>query len=369
MLLNRLQKHYGLSGKIIEWIKSYLSKRSFVVTVKGDQSECCELGTGVPQGSILGPLLFILYTKGLQDIVEQHGLQIHLYADDTQVYFSFDPANESGTAHSKETLQRCFKDIKQWMANNHLKLNDGKSKLIEFPGNSKFSCQPSYQLDQSCFIKPASSAKSLGYMFDSKLNLDVQINNVIRICYINQRNIGRIGSKLNQELKVQLVNAFIHSILDNGNSTYGALTAKQLTRLQKVQNSAVRFIFGLYGKRKREPLSPYMRQLHFLPVAQRIKFKIALLVFKCFNNCAPDYMRDMITCRNISNHQVRLDMDYYRLQQPSSPRLRYTRGAFSHTAPRIWNALPYHLRSLTSIETFKSNLKTYLFNEAYPDDV
>ncbi len=303
-------------------------------------------------------------------IVENHGFQIHLYADDTQVYFSFDPADTSEAARFKETLQRCFQDIKQWMANNHLKLNEEKSEIIEFPGNSKFSCQSSYyQLDQSCFIEPAPSAKNLGYMFDSKLNLDVQINNVIRICYINQRNIGRIGSKLNQDLKVQLVNAFIHSTLDNGNSTYGGLTAKQLTRLQKVQNSAVRFIFSLYGKRKREPLSPYMKQLHFLPVAQRIKFKIALLVFKCRNNCAPDYMRDMIEFRYISNHQVRLDMDYYRLQQPPPPRLLYTRGAFSHTAPRIWNALPYHLRSMSCINGFKTQLKTHLFREAYPGDV
>ena len=90
LLIEKLRKAYGLGGKVIAWLKSYLSNRNFKVTVNGSSSNTCCLTIGVPQGSILGPLLFIMYTKELEQIVSKYRFSIHLYADDTQVYFSFD---------------------------------------------------------------------------------------------------------------------------------------------------------------------------------------------------------------------------------------------------------------------------------------
>ena len=163
-----------------------------------------------------------------------------------------------------------------------------------------------------------------------------------------------------------MVHASIHSILDNGNATYGALSERLLQKLQKVQNAAVRFIFGLHGKLRQEPITPYMIELHFLPVAMRIKFKIALLVFKCLNDCAPEYLRTMVKIRDTSKHHVRMDHDFFLLERPPLSRLRATAGAFSHTAPKIWNTLPYSLRSISRLDVFKKALKTHLFHQAYP---
>ena len=131
------------------------------------------------------------------------------------------------------------------------------------------------------------------------MNLDEQITKVTQKCYINLRNIGRLGSKLSFALKVQLVHSMVLSILDMGNASYGGITSGQLNRLQKVQNSAVRFIFGLYGKASWRHIGPYLKQLHFLPVYYRIRFKIALLVFFCEFKMKSYVMTLTSRCRNI----------------------------------------------------------------------
>ena len=100
VLLERLQEVLGLNGKALAWIKSYLSERTQVVTTGKAFSEILCLLFGVPQGSVLGPLLFIIYTSPLGKILEKHGARYHLYGDDTQIYFNFDPKNVTGNCQS-----------------------------------------------------------------------------------------------------------------------------------------------------------------------------------------------------------------------------------------------------------------------------
>jgi hypothetical protein len=142
---------------------------------------------------------------------------------------------------------------------------------------------------------------------------------VSKTSFLNLRNLKRIGSRLAHELKVQLVHSNILSFLDYCNSVYGGLTEKNLFKLQKIQNNAVRYIFGLYGKKFREPIMPYLKRLHFLPVKYRIKFKVALLVFKCLNGFAPEYMHELISAREIKRRISRLDKDFFMLATQELP--------------------------------------------------
>ena len=106
-------------------------------------------------------------------------------------------------------------------------------------------------------------------------------------------------------------------------------------------------------------------KLHFLPVTYRIQFKIALLVFKCLNNIAPVYLASLIKLRTPNVYNVRLDNDYFKLETTISTNIKRCEGAFSYQAPRIWNELPYQIRSLSELS--KSSLKTHYFNKAYRD--
>ena len=102
------------------------------------------------------------------------------------------------------------------------------------------------------------------------------------------------------------------------------------------------------------------------PLKFRIKLKIVLMVFKCMNNIAPDYLSSLIKLRSPNKYSVRLDNDFYLLEISSFAHLKRAEGAFSYQGPRIWNELPYEIRSLNELSIFKNELKTYHFNLAYP---
>ncbi len=129
----------------------------------------------------------------------------------------------------------------------------------------------------------------------------------------------------------------------------------------------MRFIFKLNGKKRREHIMPYLKQLHFLPIRFRVKFKAALLVFKCLNNIAPTYLCDMVQARDIRRRSVRLDNDFYILKVPTPPNFSRTCAAFSYFGPSVWNELPYDIRSITELECFKKELKTFYFKIAFDD--
>ena len=132
-----------------------------------------------------------------------------LNADDTQIYLSFDPSSKLSDINL--SLSNCFEEIKEWMIQNYLKLNDDKTEIMVI--NNQHSPKPTIPsfnfgtIDILC----KDSTKNLGFVFDDNMTLDKQINNVTRLCYINLRNLGRIGSKLSKPLKVQLTFILVYS--------------------------------------------------------------------------------------------------------------------------------------------------------------
>ena len=127
ILIRRLKDRIGVSGKALEWFISYLSDRKQSVCINNSHSECVNLKYGVPQGSVLGPILFTIYTLPLADVVKKHGVDYHFYADDTQLYMSFTPSS-TNSDDSVDKLKHCLTDIKNWMSKNMLKRNTDKTR-------------------------------------------------------------------------------------------------------------------------------------------------------------------------------------------------------------------------------------------------
>ena len=125
LLLHRLCVHFGIRGKALAWFTSYLTGHRQYVTIRGADSSSCSIMHGVPRGSVLGPLLYLLYTIPLGSIVRKHGMMFHFYADDSQIYFSFDSSTpELVNASRLEAFVKVFSD---WMSANKLKLNSDKT--------------------------------------------------------------------------------------------------------------------------------------------------------------------------------------------------------------------------------------------------
>ncbi len=130
ILLSTLMK-MGVSGTALQWFKSYLSDRSFRVSWRGEVSKSQLLATGVPQGSVLGPPLFSIYMSCLRSVIQKHGFFYHCYADDTQLYFSFQPDDPTVAAR----VAACLTDISGWMKVHHLQLNLAKTELLVVSAN------------------------------------------------------------------------------------------------------------------------------------------------------------------------------------------------------------------------------------------
>ena len=165
-----------------DWMASYLQNRSQSIDINGTFSDKINLAYGFPQGSKIGPFGFKLYTKPLAAIAQKHGVSLHLYADDTQLYLPFDPQN------SKIAMQRmeaCIAEIKSWMARNFLKLNDDKTEFIMF--GSKFDLGEVSEWTVSVGneeVLPSVTVRNIGAMLDSTLTMKSHINSITKSCYI-----------------------------------------------------------------------------------------------------------------------------------------------------------------------------------------
>ena len=352
-------KTVGFEEDALRWYESYLRDREVTVIIEKSRSITKKLTKGVPQGSVLGPMLFSIYTRELAWILKRHDIKYKLYADDTQFYI---PAKSVQDAERK--IESIMKDIKSWMVKKKLKLNEEKTECMLFGRKNsleKFDHVNRIKIGTTT-IEIVKKVKDLGVYIDKELKLEDQINHTVRTCNYHLRNIAFIRKYLDKKALKTLVSNHILSRLDYCNALYYALPKTTQRKLQRVQNSAARLITSV---RQRERITPALIELHWLPIKARIEFKILTLTYKALNYNEPKYLRNMLKIyEQRANVTTRQASEINRLHEPRTNCI-YGERAFSYCAPRMYNKIPLEIRNLPKIEQFKKKLKTHLFGRCY----
>lgn len=257
-------------------------------------------------------------------------------------------------------LQTCINDLMSWNRINMLKSNPDKTEIIHF--TSRFwSPNPILNLKVGTYeIVPAKEARDLGFILDSNLTLKPHINKVCSSASKSIRDIGKIRKYLSPNHTERLVHAFISSKLDYCNSLLFGLPSSDICKLQRIQNTAARLVSRT---KKFNHITPILKRLHWLPVKQRIIFKILMTTHKSLHGNAPGYISELLHRRN-TVRSLRSSTEN-NLLIPKTNTKSYGDRTFTAAAPKLWNDLPNELKNTLSFTDFKAHLKTHLFKDAY----
>ena len=374
ILLHRLSNWFGLSNTAHFWFRSYLSSRSFTVSILDSSSSPIRLLYGVPQGSVLGPLLFTLYTTPLSHLIASNSnVSHHLYADDTQLYTSFSVSDSSS---GLSALESTISSVSSWMSANFLSLNPTKTEFLLIGNRPQLSKANNtvLSLPNNITIQPVSSARNLGIIFDSELSFSQHISSLSKSCFYHIRNLRRIRSSIDLPTATTIAVSLIHSKLDYCNSLFLNLPNTQLDKLQFILNSAAR---AITSASKYSRITPILKSLHWLKIKERIQYKILSLTYSTIQFNQPSYLRNLLTVQNKINTRSSSSVTLIRPSNPSN--LMITNRSFTYTAPFLWNSLPLDLRLPSDVTSpgqtpilsmspsvFHKRLKTYLFNLSFP---
>jgi len=371
-LLQRLKSWFGLSSTAFNWFSSYLSNRFQSVKINKSTSDPKPLVYGVPQGSVLGPLIFILFTYPLSVLISGFcNISHQLYADDTQIYIALTPDN-APTAIPE--LQSCLTAVQKWMFVNKLKLNPDKTEFIVF-GTPLHRSQLSHLFPVELLgnsISPANKVRNLGVIFDSSFNFSAQVSSICSSSYYHIRDFARIRRYLDKSTAISLANALVSSRIDYCNSLLDSISEYDMRRLRSIQYSICRII-NRVSRYSNDRMSPHLKSLHWLPIRQRIDFKWYLLIFKIIHYKLPPYFNpyfvpyssQVATRRSVSGKMF-LNRDIIPFDRKSHKSKSHYDNSFCVSGPTKWNNLPQDIRCANTIGIFRRKLKAYLFDKAYP---
>jgi hypothetical protein len=361
ILCQRAETEFGIQATALSWLRSFITGRSNYVCIGDDQSPTISCSNGVPQGSVLGPILFALYTAPVAKIIEHHGMQYHMYADDTQLYTALQLPNIDLT-----NIQQCTDDIRRWYAENGLLLNPTKSEAMAVGTHAQVNATSASGpvVIAGTQVPFSNTVKLLGVTIDSTLSFDKHVSNVVRSCNYHLHALRHIRPLITEDTAKTIGFSLVSSRLDYCNSLLCDTTEKNLKRLQIVQNDLARTILR---KPRWTSATPLLKTLHMLPVKQRITFKIATTVFKVKHSGTPEYLSELLVdyqpLRTLRSSDKRL------LREHGGPasKLTFSAKAFAVSAPKIWNSLKFECRSCDTLANFRRELKTDLCRTAYKD--
>lgn len=353
-LLLAMLHYLGFSNNAAALMKNYLTNRQQKVKIGTIYSDSLDVISGVPQGSILGPLLFTLYTSDFKNSLQY--CCSHFYADDTQIYYSFEKSNcHDASAKVNQDLQALISISEKFC----LSVNPAKSKVMLL--GRKASCAANAGTINICIndhgLQLSNVSKNLGLYVDASFKFSEHVTHIVKNAFSKIKLIYNSRNLLSVKNKTMLCESLVLSNLNYADVVYGPfLNVYEKTRLQRIQNTCIRLIFGL---RKYDHISLKFRELNWLNMQQRRDLHICCLIHKILKVESPAYLLNKIKFRtDIHNVNVR-QKDLLTIPTHKTSLFQCS---FSYCAPKYYNKIPNELKIL-SLNKFKEKLKAMLVKD------
>ena len=346
ILIRKLQV-YKFSTTAIKWFESYLELRQQATVSDNGLSNFAQVRSGVPQGSILGPTLFLLFINDLPLVLKHY--KADLYADDATFHTHGNNKNEI-----QNNIQSDFNDSKQWAKGNKMHVHDNKTSCMTL--GTKQRLDGSHILDIKAgdvSIKNVSNQKLLGVYIDENLSWTTHIEYLCKTVSSKISLLRQLSEYVPIHVQKQFYQSYILPLLDYGSVTWGSASTANIERLAKLQKRAARIILKCDFD---TPSASMFQELGWMSIEGRIKYNNAVLTYKALNDMTPDYIAELLTPMSQTHSRHLRSSESGELYVPYSHTKLY-KGSFSCSAPRLWNSLPQTVRNSESLNVFKSNVK------------
>lgn len=342
---------YRFDEPALKLLKSYLNYRTQQVKIGNVMSESASVDYGVPQGSILGPLLFILYINDLPLHAEH--CETDMYADDSTFHLS-----GKAVTDIQDKIQSDLNLIDRWCSENKMYINIDKTKCMTVGTRQKLSCQGDHlklQINNET-IQISECEELLGIKVDPTLTWSAQIDKLCSAISSRIYLLSRIKQYLNLEARKLFCNGYIMPLIDYCCTIWGNCSEDNLNRILKLQKRAARLVFDA------DPLSssdPLFKELKWMPVKTRIHYHKLLLIYKSLHHQAPEYLSGNLTYVR-ENNPYHLRNAVRGNLYTNKPRTELYKKSFQYSASILWNGLPDDIRLSSNIDVFRNRLKCYL---------
>ena len=351
ILLNKIQA-YGIKGNSFSWFQSYLSQRSHFVKTNNILSSTTPVEIGVPQGTVLGPALFLLFVNDLLLTLENNVCKIYMYADDITIYCS-----SSNLTAAEENLQNTINLIQSWFQSNKLLLNPKKSTVMLIGSRQRVYDQILNITINGVKLEQKDSTKLLGVLIDKHLTWTNNSESLARDLSRRLPLLNRLSYILPRKSLKIVYNCLFQSKIDYCLTVWGHCSKKNLNLIQKIQNRAARII-TLNTRNNDVRTSNLLKELGWMSILNRLKYFMSLLVYKCIHGLAPCYLSGRLTFSNsIHSYNTRFANDHNLIYPKTST--SYYKSSFDYQAPSIWNNIDSTLKTIDSIQCFKTKLKAF----------